>query len=97
MNVIKEFLTVYEEQLGYKIPAPGREAAGAKRILDAGFTKEEAMSCYQHFKKQSWRDPALHLSLTYIASNIASYIKEHGPKSNYDNGDMEEWYAKYNK
>ena len=97
MNLIKEFLTVYEKQLGYKMPAPGREAAGAKRILDAGFTVDEAMLCYRYLKKQSWRDPALHLSLTYVASNIAAYMQEHGPKTSYDDSDMEKWFSEHNK
>ncbi len=96
MNIIKSFLTVYEEQLGYKIPAAPREAKGAKRILDAGFTQDDAMACYKHFKKQQfWRGQ--HLSLTYIASNIAPYMQEHGPKTSYDDNDMEKWFKDHNK
>ncbi len=96
MNKIKEFLTVYENTLGYKIPAAGREAKGAKRILDAGFTQEDAISCYKHFKKQRlWRGQ--HLSLTYIASNIAAYMQAYGPKSSYDASEMEKWYKEHNK
>ena len=95
MNVIKEFLTAYENELGYKIPAAGQEAAGAKWILKAGFTQDDAMTCYRHFKKDKfWRGQ--HLSLTYIASNIAAYMQEHGPKKKADDDILEQWYKEHN-
>jgi len=52
MNVIKDFLTRYEQELGYRIPAASKEAKGAKRILDAGYSVDDAMTCYRHFKSQ---------------------------------------------
>ena len=94
MNVIKEFLTVYEEQLGYKIPAPGREAKGAKRILDMGFDIDMAMSCYRHFKGQPfWKDK--HVSLTYIATNIAAWNTEHG-KKDFTDDTLDKWFQDNN-
>lgn len=96
MNIIKEFLIVYEKELGYKIPAAGKEAAGAKRILDAGFTQDDTIACYRYYKKQRfWRSQ--HLSLTYIASNIAAYLQTHAPKTGYSNSIMEEWYKEHNE
>jgi len=95
MNKIKELLTVYEKLLGYKIPAPSKEAAGAKRIFDAGYTQEDSMACYRHFKKQLfWKDK--HLSLTYIASNMAPYMKEYAPKDKPDDDALERWFNENN-
>jgi hypothetical protein len=97
MNVIKEFLTVYEQELGYKIPNAGKEAKGAKRILDAGYTADDAMKCYRHFKKQKfWQNTGQHLSLTFIASNIAPYMQIHD-KKDYGSEDLEKWYREHNK
>lgn len=97
MNVIKDFLIVYEKELGYTIPAAGKEAKGAKRILDAGYTVEDAMKCYRHFKSQKWwQETGTHISLTYIASNIGAYMQTHAPKDKPDDDTLERWFNENN-
>lgn len=94
MNVIKEFLTVFEKEVGYTLPSYGREAKGARRILDAGFTVEEALGCYRHIKRQNiWRGQ--HLSLTWVASNIAAWHQAYG-KPDYDDDALAKWHEDNN-
>ena len=95
MNAIKEFLTEYEQELGYTIPSAGKEAKGARRILDAGFDVDAAMACYRHFKGQHfWKGK--HVSLMYIASNISAWNTEYG-KKDFDDDSLAKWYEDNNR
>lgn len=88
---IKNLLTKYNEWLGYDPPAWGKETAGAKRLLDAGYSHEEIHTCYEHFKADKfWKGK--HLSLVYIASNIAAWKQEYGETET----DLEKWYRENN-
>ena len=88
---IKNLLTEYNGWLGYDPPAWGKETAGAKRLLDAGYSHEEIHACYEHFKADKfWKGK--HLSLAYISSNIAAWKQEYGEIET----DLDKWYHENN-
>jgi hypothetical protein len=69
----KALLSRYHEALGCDPPSWPKEAAAAKRLLAGGYTAEQALACYEHFKSQPfWADK--HLSLTYIAQQIGAWF-----------------------
>ena len=57
---------------GKELSAPGKENKAASKILERGFTPEEVITCYRHFKAEPfWADK--HLSLAYIAEHIGAW------------------------
>ena len=62
---------------GKELSAPGKENKAAQKILQMGFTAEEAMDCYHHFKAESfWRGK--HLSLAYLVEHIGAWKESKG-------------------
>lgn len=63
------------KEKGKELSAPAKENKAAQKILEMGFTPEQAMECYRHFKEEPfWRGK--HLSLAYIAEHIGAWKKE---------------------
>lgn len=80
----REIMDSYIKTLGYSpqdrklLVNGGREGSAAKRLAEAGYEAEAVVSCYKYFKAQSfWQSQ--HLSLTFIASNIAAWISAGRP------------------
>ena len=94
MGLHKDLIVAYEEELGYTIPSYGKEGAGAKRLLAAGYSIDEVLECYRHFKLSPfWKDK--HLSLQFIASNIAAWRIEHEEEKISDD-DLMSWFKEHN-
>lgn len=88
-----ELIERYREALGYDPPSWPKEAKGAKLILDMGYTVDDAIRCYEHYKSRPfWKDK--HLSLTYIASNISAWIQEN-PSTDFSD-DLDKWFRENN-
>lgn len=66
----------------------GREGQAAKRLAEAGYDSETVVACYRYYKAQPfWQTQ--HLSLTFIAANIAAWISSGRPalpKGRFNNG-----------
>ena len=57
---------------GKEFSAPGKENKAAQKLLERGFTPEEVIACYRHFKAEPfWADK--HLSLAYVAEHIGAW------------------------
>jgi len=84
---------------GKELSARGKENKAAQMILERGFTPEEVMECYRHYKGEPfWRDK--HLSLAYIAQNIGAWKESQGEAGRRVSGrpresrEQEEYYDK---
>lgn len=84
----KRLMALYREAIredegkkkGKELTAPGKENKAAEEILEMGFTAEEAIDCYHHFKAESfWRGK--HLSLAYIVEHIGAWRESKGEAS----------------
>lgn len=76
-----EWLEKYQLLLGYKITNGGMEAQGVKKLVNAGYTWEQAEACYRSLKAEPfWKDK--HLSLMKISTEIGAWLQRHqvGPK-----------------
>jgi hypothetical protein len=92
---VKALLTVYHKLLGYDPPAWGKESVGAKRLLRSGYSHDEISECYDYYKSSNfWKDK--HLSLQYIASNIAAWKQEHGSQA-VGETDLDKWFDENNQ
>lgn len=77
----QRLLAAYQDALGYKIPNGGKEGPAAKKILDAGYSVEQAIEVYQTLKAGFWADK--HLSLHKVYEELGAVLS--APKV-YRNG-----------
>lgn len=69
----KRLMALYQEALDHKIPNGPKEALGAKKILDASYTPEQAIDVYRYLKAQAWwRDK--HLSLLKVYEEMGAVL-----------------------
>jgi len=93
MDNHQDYMDAYAHELGHEPPSWGKEASGAKRIRQQGFSVQDMLDCYRYYKSTKfWSDK--HLSLQYIASNIAAWRKANPPKTRYDDDALMQWYKK---
>lgn len=69
----QQLMKAYQETLGYKIPNAPKEAAAAKRILDAGYTPEQAIEVYCSLKAQNFYSQK-HLSLHTVYEQLGAVL-----------------------
>lgn len=75
----KRLMTAYAEVLGYPFPNGGKEAAGARKLLDAGYTVEQSISAYCEMKAQAfWASK--HLSLHNVMQDIGAIVNRQTAK-----------------
>jgi hypothetical protein len=73
MSEHKRLIKMYDEALGYEPQSWKREHSGAKRILDMGYSPEDAIALYNELKAGKFWE-AKHLSLTYIAQQLPAWV-----------------------
>jgi len=80
-----QFLSQYEAHIGYEFKGKqpgrpsGRELAGAKALMENGYSIEEVCACHDWMKAEPfWKDKQI--SLQSILNKIDFYVKKH-PKT----------------
>lgn len=69
----QKLMKAYGEWLGYKIPHGAKEAAAAKKILQAGYTIPQADRCYHALKSQAFYGEK-HVSLQTVYEQIGALL-----------------------
>lgn len=68
----QRLMRLYQDALGYGIPHGAKEGKGAKKILQAGHSPEEAIACYNWLKARDfWQNK--HLSLQSVHEQIGPW------------------------
>ena len=88
----RALIKAYHEALGYNPMSWPQEHAGAKRILDAGYTIDQAITLYREMKSDRfWRNK--HLSLQSVAKQLPAWVAAH---EKHDDNDLEKWFQENN-
>lgn len=84
----QQLMKAYHEALGYDPASWGQIRAGAKAILDAGYTVQQAMDCYNHMKREPfWRSKPL--SLQSVHNQLGEFMKLQNGNGRIDDIDNE--------
>ena len=71
----QRLMSGYADLLGYTLPNGAKEAAGAKRLLDAGYSVDDVLSVYAEMKGDTfWAKK--HLSLHNVFQQIGAILNE---------------------
>jgi phage replication O-like protein O len=75
----RRLMTAYAEVLGYPFPNGGKEAAGARKLLDSGYTVEQVIAAYCEMKAQPfWASK--HVSLHNVIQDIGAIVNRQEAK-----------------
>ena len=70
----QQLMAAYQDALGYPIPNGAQEGKAAKKILNAGYTIQQVIDCYQSMKKDSfWQGK--HLSLVSVHKQLGAFLQ----------------------
>lgn len=81
----KRLLQEYADVLGYPIANYGKEAAGARKLLDAGYTVEQVIAAYCEMKADKFWGKS-HISLVNVHSQIGAILNAREAKMRAERG-----------